>query len=101
MIFGNFHPKPREFSLNEICQNLTDRVFCVEMSRVNQVDPQITGIHKLIVPYIRGHKGVTASGNGLLHTAGTGTAAHSNLMYRFSTVNITQSFAAQFCLYHR
>ena len=50
---------------------LTDRVFCWEVSRVDEVDALNLSVHELVIAQIRGNKGVASGGNGGYRRYGT------------------------------
>ena len=58
----------------------TNRVFRVEMTCVDQVDPQGFRVPKLIVSNISGNKSVTTCGGYLLQLAGARASADSYIV---------------------
>ena len=76
MILGEHNLDFRELGLQFLRQNRADRVLCVKMACVDQVDAQLLSIPELIIFYIRSYKGIAAGIHSVHEFACTGTAAY-------------------------
>ena len=93
--FGDTDRNFGESGLQFLGQNCNNRVFCIEMSRINQGQSRLLSVSELVVFYVSGDKGVASGLDGLKPFTSTGTTAYGNPMDRLSSVGIPQPRAAQ------
>ena len=88
MGFGNFYFDFRERGGDFCGQNCNHRIFCVEVTGINQSQALFFGVPESVVFHIGGDKGVAACGNHFVYPTGAGAAADGDFADRLSTIDI-------------
>jgi len=92
--FGNFHLDLRECTGDFFRKDGNHRVFRVEMTGINQVDPQILCVEELVVFDVCGYERVAPGSHCGLQLAAAGTAAHGHLLH-IPAADVAQTVAAK------